>query len=219
MALALPLSRANLSDLLQVATVDWTLSENQELSDLGGGETLAADLGPRLWLADCTSIEADIDTIEALRARANTLDGAIQSFYLHDARRPFPATDPTGTLLAAANVTISSIEVNRKELTFTGLPAGFVLPAGTLFSVTAGNPSRTALMQLAAAVTASGGAGVAGPVEVRPHLRPWIAATQTVTLLKPVAKVKLVPKSLSVAHVTGATYRLRLSARQTLAAG
>lgn len=218
MALAFPLSRVDLADHLLVETVTWNLGEDQELSSLGTGETLAADIGPRLWTAECSTIAADIDTIEGLRARFNALDGAIQSFYLYDPRRPNPATDPTGTLLAAAEVTIQSIEANRKELTLEGLPADFVLPQGTLLSVTAGAPSRTALLQLVSTVAADE-EGIAGPVELRPHLRPWIAASQPVTLLKPVAKVKLLPRSLSVVQVTAVTHRLRFSARQTLAAG
>jgi hypothetical protein len=40
-----------------------------------------------------------------------------------------------------------------------------------------------------------------------------------VTLLYPVAKVKLVPRSLSVDQVTSVLHRLRFTARQTLAAG
>lgn len=217
MALTMPLSQENLADLMMVETVTWTLGEDQELSGTGDGETLAADLGPRLWSAECSTIAADIETIEALRGRFNALDGAIQSFYLHDPRRPYPATDPTGALLAGATVTIQSIEANRKELTLTGLPSGFELPQGTMLSV-AGPTSRTALLQLAAPVIANGG-GVAGPVELRPHLRPWALAGQALTLLKPVAKVKLVPRSLSVVQVTSVTHRLRFSARQTLAAG
>lgn len=217
-ALAFPLAAADLADLMMVETATWTLSESQELSEFGDGEPLAHDLGPRLWNVECSSVAADIDTIEGLRATFNTLDGAIQSFYLYDPRRPYPSTDPNGALLAAATVTIKSIEANRKELSLEGLPADFVLPKSTFLSVTAGDPSRTALLQLAAAVTADGD-GETGPVELRPHLRSWIAAEAAVTLLKPVAKVKLLPKSVSVVHVTGVTYRLRFSARQTLAAG
>jgi hypothetical protein len=218
MVLSLPLSRQNLADLLPIETVTWSLGEDQELSGTGAGEQLAADLGPRLWSASCSTIAADIETIEGLRARFNTLDGAINAFYLFDPRRSYPATDPTGALLAGSTVTIQSIETNRKELTLAGLPAGFVLPQGTLLSVTAGAPARTALLQLAAPVTANG-AGVAGPVELRPHLRPWIAPAQEVALLKPVAKVKLVPRSLAVDQVTSVTHRLRFSVIQTLAAG
>lgn len=218
MSLSLPISRQNLADLLPIETVTWSLGEDQELSGTGAGELLAADLGPRLWSASCSTIAADIDTIEGLRGRLNALDGAISSFYLFDPRRPCPSTDPTGALLAGAAVTIKSIAANRKELTLTGLPAGLVLPMGTFLSVTAGAPSRTALLQLAGGVTADPD-GEAGPVELRPHLRPWVAAAQTVTVIRPVAKVKLVPKSTSVDQVTSVTHRLRFSVQQTLAAG
>lgn len=217
-ALSFPLATQDLVDLMMVETVTWSLREDQEISGDGGGEWLAADLGPRLWEASVSSIEGDLETIEALRARFNVLDGAINSFCLYDPARPNPSTDPTGTLLASATVTISTIEDDRKQLTLTGLPAGFVLPIGTRFSVTAGDPSRTALEQLAASITANG-AGVAGPVELRPHLRPWVVAGHPVQLLKPVAKVKIIPKSLSVVQLTSVTHRLRFSCRQTLSAG
>lgn len=217
-ALTLPLGTQDLVDLMMVETITWTLAEYQELSGDGAGEWLAADLGPRLWEAACSSCEADLETIEALRARFHVLDGAINSFYLYDPARPNPATDPAGALLASASVTIGSIEDDRKRLTLIGLPAGFVLPISTRLSVTAGSPSRTAYLQLAASVTTNG-AGVAGPVELRPHLRPWIVAGQPVKLLKPVAKVKIMPKSLSVVQLTPVTHRLRFTCRQTLSAG
>ena len=114
-------------------------------------------------------------------------------------------------------MTIASIESDRKRLSFAGLPADFTIPAGTRFSVTSGSPSRTYLGQLAADVTADD-EGETDAVEVRPHLRPWLAAEQTVQLLKPVAKVKIVPNSLGVTQVTSVTHRLRFTARQTLAA-
>ncbi|MBN9333856.1 hypothetical protein [Devosia sp.] len=218
MALTFPLAPSDLVDLMLIETVTWTLGEDQELSGLGSGEVLARDLGPRLWAGDASTGALDVDSIEALRGRFHTLDGAIQSFYLYDPQHPFPSTDPTGAILLGSNVTISNIAANRKEISFAGLPAGFALPMDARFSVTALNPSRTALIQLAAPITANGG-GFAGPVEVRPHLRPWLAAGQTVQLRKPVAKVKLVPKSLSVVPVSGVTARLRFSFRQTLAAG
>lgn len=217
-ALTFPLSADALMDLMMVETITWSLGEDQELSGDGAGEWLAADLGPRRWSASVSSVEADKDGIEALRARFNLLDGAINSFYLYDVARPNPPSDPTGALLAAATVTISAIEADRKQITLAGLPAGFALTDGTLFSVTDGNPSRTALEQIGVGATANG-AGIAGPMEVRPHLRPWIAAGQAVTLLKPVAKMKVTPKSLTVVQLTPVTYRLRFNAQQTLSAG
>lgn len=216
--MSFPMAPADLVDRMMVETVQWSLLEFQETSGIGGGEFLAADLGPRLWEASVSTVAADLQTIEALRSRFNLLDGALQSFYLYDPARPNPATDAMGTLLAASNVTIGAIEANRKEVSFSGLPAGFVLPEGTWFSVTAGAPSRTFLGQIAADVTANG-IGATAPVELRPHMRAWLAAGQAVRLLKPVAKVKIVPRSLSTSQVTSVTHRLRFTARQTLAAG
>jgi hypothetical protein len=213
-----PMTTADLTDLMMVQTVHWQLRAYQELSSTAGGEWIAADLGPQLWEAEVSTVEADLETIERLRARFNLLDGAIRSFYLYDPARPNPATDPMGTLLAEAEVTIDTIEANRKEVSFAGLPAGFTLPEGAWFSVTAGAPARTFLGQLAADISANGD-GETGPVEFRPHMRSWVANGQAVRLLKPVAKVKIVAGALSVAQVTSVTHRLRFSARQTLAAG
>lgn len=213
-----PMATADLVERMLVETVQWNLLEFQEVSGTGGSETIAADMAPRVWEAEVSTVAADFETIEALRARFNLLDGALSSFYLYDPARPNPSTDPAGTLLTGATVTISAIEANRKELRLAGLPPAFTLPEGTRFSVTAGNPPRTYMGQLGASVT-SNGAGLTLSVEVRPHLRPWLGAGQPVRLLKPVAKVKLVPRSLSVVQVTSVTSRLRFTARQTLAAG
>jgi len=213
-----PMRTADLVDRMMVETVTWSLAEQQEFSGTGGGELIAADMGPRLWEAEVSTVAADLETIEALRARFNLLDGALQNFYLYDPARPNPSTDPSGALLAGATVTIAGIEANRKELRLAGLPPAFTLTEGTRFSVTAGAPARMFLGQLGADVTANGD-GDTLAVELRPHLRPWVAAGQTVRLLKPVAKVKIVPRSLSVVQVTSVTHRLRFSARQTLAAG
>ena len=213
-----PIEPADLVDRMMVETAQWALLEFQETSGIAGGEWIAADLAPRLWEAAVSTVAADLRTIEALRARFNLLDGALQSFHLYDPASQNPATDPSGAQLGSATVTIGAIEANRKEVSFAGLPAGFMLPEGTRFSVTAGAPSRTFLGQIAANVTANG-TGDAGPVELRPHMRPWLAPGQAVRLLKPVAKVKIVPNSLSVAQVTSVTHRLRFTARQTLAAG
>jgi len=212
------MATVDLADRMMVETVQWQLLEFQEVSGTGGSEFIAADMAPRVWEAEVSTVAADLDTIEALRARFNLLDGATSSFYLYDPARPNPSTDPTGALLAGETVTISAIEANRKELRFAGLPPAFTLREGTMFSVTAGAPARTFLGQLGADV-ASNGAGLTLPVELRPHLRAWLEAGQTVQLLKPVAKVKLVPRSMAVAQVTSVTHRLRFTARQTLAAG
>lgn len=217
-ALTFPLSLPNLVDLLQIETVAWNLTQQQEYSGLGSGEGLSHDLGPPLWEGEVGCAQFPHAEVEKWRARFNTLDGSNNSFLLYNPAAKYPTTDPAGTLLAAASVTIQSINANRKEMAFTGLPAGFVVPWGAYASITGLSPSRTALVQLAADATANG-SGVTGQVEIRPHLRPWITTTMAVTLLLPPAKVKIVPGSLRV-ETSGALHsRLRFTARQTLAAG
>lgn len=218
MATTYPIATADLVDLLLVETATFALEDNQEVSGTGGGELIAADLGPPLWSAEVSTVAADIETIEQLRARFLLLGGAVGSFLLYDPRRPNVATDPTGALLAAATLTIHAIGADRDEITIAGLPIGFVVPDGAFLSVTAGSPARTYFGQIAMGATANGD-GRAGPMPLRPHLRPWIATGQAVKLNTPVMKVKLLPRSLSVAQVTSVTHRLRFTARQTLASG
>jgi hypothetical protein len=115
-------------------------------------------------------------------------------------------------------VVIASINANRKALTLSGLPAGYVITMGDYLHVDYGTPSRRALLQASEGATANG-SGVTGEFEVRPHLRPGIATALAVTLKKPAAKVKIVPGSVRIETVTTLLSQLRFTARQTLAAG
>ena len=56
-------------------------------------------------------------------------------------------------------------------------------------------------------------------LDVRPHIRPGISAGATVTLIKPAAKVKIVPDTLSIVNQGGLHASLRFQVRQTLQAG
>lgn len=218
MALTFPLTLANLVDLLPIESVTWNLMQQQEYSGLGTGEGLSHDLGPALWEADVACAQFYHADVEKWRARFNTLDGSNNSFLLYNPAAKYPETDPTGTLLAGSTVTILAVGSNRKEMSLAGLPAGFVVPWGAYAQITSGSPERVALVQFAESKTATG-LGNTSAIELRPHLRSWVSAGAAVALLKPAAKVKIVPGSLRV-ETSGALHsRLRFSARQTLAAG
>ncbi len=218
MALSFPLSLPNLVDLLKIASVSWNLVYQQEYSGLGTGEGLSHDLGPALWEGDCQTGEFYHRDIEKWRARFLALDGSNQSFMLYNPAAKYPETDPDGAILAGSTITIGSVGSNRKEMALTGLPAGFEVPWGAYAQITAGSPSRVALVQFLESKTATG-AGNTSVIELRPHLRPWVLAGAAVQLLKPAAKVKLIPNSLRVETAGALTSRLRFTARQTLAAG
>lgn len=218
MALTFPLALPDLVDLLGISSVSWNPVYQQEVSGLGTGEGLSHDLGPMLWEGDCQTGEFYHRDIEKWRARFLALDGSNQSFMLYNPAAKYPETDPKGAALAGATITIGSVGSNRKEIALSGLPAGFEVPWGAYVQITAGSPSRVALVLFLESKTATG-LGNTSVIECRPHLRPWVSAGASVQLVKPAAKVKLVPNSLRVETVGALTSRLRFTARQTLAAG
>jgi hypothetical protein len=218
MVLASPIALPDLVGLLQIETVSWNLAYQQEFSGLGSGEGLAADLAPPLWEAECASRAFYHREVERWRSRFLALDGSMRSFMLYNPAAASPETDPSGTILAGSSITVRTVATDRNEISFAGLPVGFVIPWGTYAQIQAGSPSRVALVQLLESRTATG-LGNTSSAEVRPHLRPWVSVGDAVTLVNAAAKVKLMPGSLRVESVDALMSRLRFTARQTLAAG
>ena len=216
MALTFPLSLPNLADLLPLESASWNLAQQQELSGLGSGEGIAHDLGPPLWEAEVSTGLMEHDDAYAALARLNSLAGSVNTFYLHNPAKPGPRMDVNGITLGAATPTISAISTDRRSLAITGLPDNYVLSVGDFLAIDYGT-GRRALLQAVEAKTASSG-GVTTQFEVTPHLRSGITTTLAVTLIKPAAKVKLVPNSLRLDTSGALQSRIRFTARQTLAA-
>ena len=217
MTLSFPLALADLADLLPVAAVAWNELRQDAVSALGSGEWLTHELGSPLHEAEVRIARMSHARAEQLRARLRALDGGAH-FYLCNPTMLYPQADPGGTILGSASVVIASISANRKALTLSGLPAGYVVTTGDYLHVDYGTPSRRALIQ-AVEGTIANGSGVTVVFEVRPHLRPGITAGLAVSLKKPAAKVKIVPGSVRIETVTTLLSQLRFTARQTLAAG
>jgi len=220
MTYTFPLTQADLADLLKVESVAWNPLRQQEYSGLGNGDFLVHDLAPMLWEGECTTIQMYHADAERIMARFNVLDGALQAFYMHNPAKAYPAGDPTGTLLSAANaaVTILAVGPDNKSIAFSGLPAWYMLTDGDLLAVDHGSPSRRALLQLVEG-TAADGDGNTPLLEVRPHLRPGIVAGLPIQLSRPAAKVKVVPGTLRTETTGALTSRIRFTVRQTLQAG
>src|SRR5690606_33928716 len=103
-----------------------------------------------------------------------------------------PQADPTGAILGEAEVTIESVGADNRSLAFAGLPEGYQLTIGDMLHVDYGSPSRRALFTLCESGAADAD-GETDELEVRPHVRPGITAGAAVTLIKPSAKVKIMP--------------------------
>lgn len=217
MTLSFPLTVAQLADLLPIVQVTWIPRWQQEGSNLGAGETVSKDLGPRLWEADIALKSLGAIEVRALKARIEALDGMLNTFYLYDPLSAYPTNDPTGAILGASTVTVKSVGVDNKSLALQGLPVGYQL-SNDMLALDYLSPARRALLRMDGTATADV-AGETAEFEVRPHLRPGIAAGDAVYLVKPAAKVKLVKDGLTYEPANGNRTRIRLRARQTLQAG
>lgn len=193
MALTFPLSLNDFADKLKISTVKWELKRWDQLSGLGSGDVLAAQLAPPRWAATVTlaaMYHADAAQVQAL---VESLDGPTNSFFLYAPQLPFPQADPDGSILGASSVTIHTVGGNNKSLRLAGLPAGYVLTIGDYLAFDYGsNPTRRAFHRIVETVTADG-TGLSPLFEVRPHLRPGVTTTLPVTLAKPAAKVFIMP--------------------------
>lgn len=203
MVLSFPLAASEFADKLRIQSVRWWLQEHQEASLTGGGDFLVADLAPRLWRGDVTLIRMSHDDAAAVQALVESLDGSLNAFNLYDPRKKYPRADPSGSLVSGSTPTISSLSGNSKGLAISGLPAGYALSGGDMFSFIYGSGTqRRALHRIVSPVTANG-SGVASGVEVRPHFRPGVATGIELEFIKPMARVRIVPGSFEPGTARG----------------
>ncbi|MCC0013867.1 MAG: hypothetical protein H6881_08315 [Rhodobiaceae bacterium] len=192
MAYTFPLAATVFADLLSIAQVRFWLPSRQEVSGLGSGLIIAAELSPPLWMAEVSLApmeEADAGRVQAI---IETLDGAINEFYLYNPRRKYPLDDPDGSTIGASAVKIKANQ-NGKELQLKSLPAGYTLKAGDFLSWSYN--SMTMFHRISEDATADG-SGNTGWFEVRPHLIASSAAADTaVSLKKPAMRAIMVPGS------------------------
>lgn len=216
MVATFPLALANLADLLNIRSVTWLPYRQQELSGIGSGEFLTADLAPMLWEAKCETATMSRAAAEQLAARFELLDGSAKAWYLTNPRALYPQADPDGSTLGASTITITAIGANRNTVTLSGFPEGYVLTIGDMVSVTDAD-DRVHLLRIAETKTATA-LGNISLIEVRPVLRSGITTTLAVTVKKPFAKVKVVPGSFDVQQVGVLEAVITFTARQTLQA-
>jgi len=213
--LTFPLATTQLDDLIPVGPVKWRLKENQELSGVGSGQILAAELAPSLWEADVSSAEYPHDRIDQLQARIEALDGSIRAFYLTDPKRRYPQYDPDGSIFGSAVAVINSIDASNRAISISGLPASYVLTVGDFFAFDYGTPARRAFHRVVETVAANG-SGVTGLFEVRPHIRTGATAGLSVSLISPSLKCIIKPNTLDSGRVSPVLSQLSFSAVQRL---
>ena len=196
MAQSFPLARTSFWAGLKIAEASPSLPDARELYRTAGGEVITADLGARLWRGVATLAPMPPAEAEAALALIRMLNQSGRSFYASPVGHDMPVNDPGGTLLASSAVTIASLPAGNRDLTLTGLPAGFVLAAGDYLAFAYGSsPTRYALHQLVSGATADAN-GLTPAFEVVPNIRPGAVVGAAVTLLHPSFKAVMVPGSV-----------------------
>lgn len=213
-----PLSLAAFALRLPVKNFAWKLEDQQEISGLASGEILVEDLAPRFWKARVALGDMPHQEAAELQAIIEMLDGGLNKFYFHDPRKPFPAYDPKGLIIAGSTVRIAEIRGNRKELKFKGLPGFYQIGRGDMFHRDFGdNPVHRALHRVGTASVTADGDGNTDWIEFRPHLYPGASVNDVITLVRPAALCILVPKSFNEGTPSGALNRgMSFEIRQVL---
>lgn len=187
-----PLSISSFIDAVPIKRITFSLADDAAMSRTRGGDVIRHRRGARLWGGE---FEIDIDHHD-VQAGADALLARLQepdaSFLLYDLRKPYPVSDPTGSI-AGSTVRISGLSSDGWRVAIKGLPAGYVLTRGDAIAFTYGtNPVRRAYHRLVAGgvADAQGNIGGAG-LEVVPAIRPGAQVEAVLTLARPTLKARL----------------------------
>lgn len=200
MATTFPVSLSGFADLLDIEGGDFRLSDSRRFSLTARGEVIDMAGGNRRWEGTMTIVPARNDQasakVDALLSLM-TMPGA--TFLFGDRRRKYPAADPTGSIMGAAAPKFNSYNVNRRDVTFKNLPAGYVLTRGDHLSfsyVDVAGKTQYSLHTIVTSTATASGAGITGTVEIVPPLPRGIdpvALNPTVQFIAPHCKVALLP--------------------------
>ena len=193
--LTFPLGLSSFWTLLPISRETVEPSRAQEVSRTRGGEILTAELGASLWAGKIELGPMPHAEVRALTPLINLLSRPGASFLVAHSARMRPLLDPTGAILGAATPSVLAVGASARELSLTGLPAGYALSAGDLVGFTYGG--RSGLHELVSAVTANG-AGQTALFEVTPPIRPGLTAGTAVQLSSPRCKAVIDPGSVAL---------------------
>ncbi len=204
MATSFPLDRDAFLGSLRIRSFSLELAERMEVSGLADGSILRDQLGPRLWRGRIELHAAPFGVARAMTARIMLLQEPGRSFLVWPVDQAGPALDPEGSALGQAAPVIASLAPSGRELSLSGLPAGYRLGCGDHLGFTYGSaPLRHAFHRLISDNVSADASGATPSFEVTPALRPGATAGTAVTLLRPVFKAVIVPGSVT----TGASAR------------
>lgn len=217
MALSFPLSLQTVYDMLFIEDAVFTPARNDSTSGLGNNQPVHAELASPLWKADVSTMPLENDDSESLAALMEVLERPGNDFYLCNPRKLFPRADPDGTLLGSATPTLDSVNINNRQIAIAGLPGGYTLSRGDVFSFEYGptGQKRRAFHRFTETMVATSG-GVISAIEVYPHIRTGAVGATPITLIKAAMRAKLVPGTYKPAGYGALHQRVSFTAIQKL---
>lgn len=216
MALSFPLSKPAFMDKLSVARARFDAPTQRQVTGLGGGELLSAEVAPALWQGEVQLLPMAIASAAEIIGLLSALEVPGNTFFAYNPDRAGPSADSIGAALSGYSPTISAHNLSAGTITLANLPSGYVISPGDMISWSYGSsPVRYALHRFVEGGVASG--GTTSALQVYPHLRPTIASQTLVTLVKPVCKALVVPGSSDFGETRGRTvHGISFRFRQTL---
>lgn len=218
MALSFPLSVDAFFDLLPVRSVAFDMPGAFAADETDAGETFTWKHGSRLWEGEITLGKMRYSEIARAEVYLNLLQEPGRTFMVYDTRFPAPQSDKDGALLGAATPLINTLETDARELSLSGLPAGYQLTIGDYLSFDyLASPTRHALHRVVTGSVTADGLGVTPVMEVQPPIRSGAAAGAAVSLIRPACMVKVIPGTVTPGtNARGFNQGMSFKIRQTL---
>lgn len=190
MAVSFPLSALDWFGRLPIASMSLDPVESVVVDMSGLGEPITDDVAPMLWRGSVTlgrMLQAEADHASVMM---DLLRPAGRLFWAFDKRRPAPAADPNGLILGASVPLIHSLPPGNRELTLSGLPAGYVLTRGDYLSFSF-DGGRRALHRVADSTVVAASNGITPRIELSTLILPGAVVGTPVTLIRaPVAMMR-----------------------------
>lgn len=170
----------------------------QEQSRVAGGRTYLKDLGSPLWRMAARSKLLRPNLLDHWRARLQSMQGGLVTFYGYSLSRTYPILYPKGSWPTgggfSGTAALHTIGSNRKSIRVTGLPAGFAFSVGDMLQI-----GDTDLHRVMEAATANG-SGLTELFEVQPHVWPDVetggSPAVSVSVHRPSCIMAVIPGSI-----------------------
>ena len=182
---------ADVFDKLPVASVDWSIQRNDELSGSGSGDMWSAELADPLWSGDVVLGNGRNNELKQAAARIRSLRGTQVAFMMCDPISQFPQSDPRGALIGDAVITLRTIGSDRITVRCQGFPPGYVLTVGDKLQINYMN--LIAFVEVGDTLAADADGHLDAPIF--PRLPSSFAAGALVIVKRPACPVIIVPDS------------------------